>query len=153
VRLSLSRSDETPLEWLDDGVLRTLERISGSLEPREATVGVVVVDDRFIRDINARFRGKDRPTDVISFSYLDDNPPPVEDDIAGEVYVSHETVAAEATRMAVDVRHLFLRVGLHGLLHVIGYDHETDEEAERMERRERDILSEHIGPRPADGLF
>jgi probable rRNA maturation factor len=153
VNLSLSRSDDAPLEWLDDGVVATLDRISRSLEPSDATVGVVVVDDHFIRDINARFRGKDRATDVISFSYLDDDSPAAEDNLVGEVYISHETVTADAAKRAVDVALLFLRVSVHGLLHVLGHDHETDEEADRMERRERDILSSHLGDQPADGLF
>jgi probable rRNA maturation factor len=156
VNLSLSRSDDAPLDWLDDAVVRTLEKICRPLEPLEATVNVVVVDDSYIRDINARFRDKDTPTDVISFSYLDDIAPGLpegHDDLAGEIYISHDTVEKEAARAEVGAAHMFLRVGVHGLLHVLGYEHEADDEAALMEGRERDILSAHLGRECADALF
>jgi len=121
------------------------------LGPAARTLDVVVVDDAFISDLNARYRGKDKPTDVISFSYLDDDAPG--DDLAGEVYISHETIGRDAVELGVDVRHLFLRIGVHGALHVLGRDHERADEAERMEREEREILIAHLGEGPAARLF
>lgn len=150
MNLSLSRSDDLPeLDWLD-GVVSTLDSVCASLEPAHAAVGIVVVDDPFIRDINRRFRGRDRSTDVISFSYIDDLDG---DDLAGEVYVSYETVARQARELDVREAHMFLRVAVHGLLHVLGHDHETDSDAAAMELREREILTTHLGPGPADALF
>jgi probable rRNA maturation factor len=129
-----------------------MRRIGAALGPTGGTVGVVVVDDAFIRDINARYRGKDEPTDVISFSYLEDGVAD-EDDLVGEVYISHETLVRDAGALGVEARHLFLRIGVHGLLHVLGYDHESDEDAERMERAEREILLAHLGTEPTARLF
>jgi probable rRNA maturation factor len=150
VNLSLSRSDDVPLQWLDDALVDTLENICRTLEPSDGDVGMVVVDDPYIRGINGRFRGKDRPTDVISFSYLEDADA---DGLVGEVYISHQTVEREANDLGVDVAHLFLRIAVHGLLHVLGHDHEADDEARRMEERERAILEQHLGPGPAAVLF
>lgn len=150
MNLSLSRSDGVSLQWLDDELIDTLHRICRSLEPSDGDLGMVVVDDPFIRDINARFRGKDAPTDVISFSYLDDAD---DDGLVGEVYISHPTVEKEATDLGVDVSHLFMRIAVHGFLHVLGYDHERDEDARRMEAREREILDRHLGPALAAALF
>lgn len=152
MNLLLSRSDDIPLAWLDD-VVGMLEVICRTLEPRDAGVSVVVVDDPFIHDINLRFRGKDRPTDVISFSYLEDDSPGEDDELVGEVYISHETVLKEAADIGVDVAHLFLRVGVHGLLHVLGYDHESDADTSRMEGREREILVAHLGHERTAALF
>jgi rRNA maturation RNase YbeY len=152
VNLSLSRSDEiTALPWLDDAA-DTLESICESLDPEDATVGVVIVDDPFIRDINRRFRDRDLATDVISFSYLGDDDVGA-DDLVGEVYVSHDSVAREAEEAGVAVAHMFLRVAVHGLLHVLGHDHGSSAAATRMQRREREILCAHLGPEPADALF
>jgi len=151
VNLSLSRSDDVPLAWLD-GATDTLEEIGRSLDPIGAGVNIVVVGDAYIRDINARFRGKDRATDVISFSYLDDDTPG-DDDLAGEVYISHDMVKKEADDLGVDVSHLFLRLGVHGLLHIQGYEHDTDDDARRMEVREREILAAHLGEVAAALLF
>lgn len=156
MKLSLSRADDAPLDWLDDGAVETLGRICESLGPAGRTASVVVVDDATIQSLNARFRGKDQPTDVISFSYLDEDPTPVdpsEDDPAAEVFISHQTIARDADASGVDVTHLFLRMGVHGLLHALGHGHDTDEEAERMECEELEILSAHIGPGPAAKLF
>jgi probable rRNA maturation factor len=152
VNLSLSRSDEVPLDWLA-GVTDTLEKICRSLDPDGAAVNLVVVDDEFIRDINARFRGQDKPTDVISFSYLNDETRTDGDELVGEVYVSHETVAREADEMGVDVAHLFLRMGVHGFLHVLGHEHDTGDGALRMERQERNILDTHLGADASSALF
>jgi probable rRNA maturation factor len=60
--------------------------------------------------------------------------------VVGEVFVSHETLARDARRLGVDARHLSMRIVVHGFLHVVGYDHETDADARRMERRERAAL-------------
>ncbi len=109
------------------------------LRPAAGAVNVILVDDREIRRLNRRYRGKDRPTDVLSFSYLEDGGPG-EDGVAGDVYVSHETVARDAKQMGVAASALALRIVVHGMLHVIGYDHETDADAVRMERRERALL-------------
>lgn len=152
MNLSLSRSDDAPPDWPDQDVARTLENICRSLEPAEATVSVVVVDDAFIQDLNARFRGKDRPTDVITFSYLDDEAQE-HDDLAGEVYISYDTVTRDAAGAGVDDAHLFLRMGVHGLLHVLGYEHEADADADVMEGKERDILTQHLGRENAEALF
>ena len=99
-------------------------------------VNVVIIDDREIRRLNRRYRGKDKPTDVLSFSYEAS----AHDDVVGDVYLSHETLARDARRLRVEARDLSVRLVVHGVLHVIGYDHETDAEAERMERRERVAL-------------
>lgn len=53
----------------------------------------------------------------------------------------------------MDPRDLFLRIGVHGLLHVLGHGHETDEDAARMEEREREVLSGHLGRRALDAMF
>jgi probable rRNA maturation factor len=125
------------------------------MDPQSATVNVVVVDDPYIRGINREFRNIDEPTDVISFSYLndDDHAHRSEDDIAGEIYVSHQTIAKEAKRLGVDPGSLFVRVGVHGLLHVLGFDHETDDDAALMEREEKAILSRVLAPAELEMLF
>jgi probable rRNA maturation factor len=152
VKLSLSRSDDVPLDWLA-GVTDTLAQICRSLDPDGVGVNLVVVDDDFIRDINARFRGQDKPTDVISFSYLNDDDRTDGDELVGEVYVSHETVAREASELGVDVAHLFVRMGVHGLLHVLGHEHDSSDGARRMERQERRILDVHLGADASAALF
>lgn len=150
MNLSLDRSEG--VEAPDGGAVRSLTEIAAGLDPTDATVGLVLVDDARIREINREFRGKDRPTDVISFSYLDDKDPSPEPGLVGEIYVSHETLEKEAERLGVNPGRLFLRIGVHGLMHVLGYDHVEDEDARRMEARERELLSGHLEPAELDKL-
>jgi probable rRNA maturation factor len=155
VKLSLNRSDDRELPWLSDEVVDAIRKAGKPLDPAAATVNLVLVDDRYIRQINREFRNTDKPTDVISFSYLgDDGPSPDgEDDVAGEIYVSHQTIEKEAKQLGVDPGKMFLRVGVHGLLHVVGYDHGAAEDAARMEREEKSILSGLLAPAELDAMF
>jgi probable rRNA maturation factor len=155
VYLSLNRSDETDLPWLNEEIVESTRRAVESMEPREVTLNFVVVDDPYIREINREFRETDEATDVISFSYLGEDDPAgrCEDDVAGEVYISYQTIEKEAKRLGVDPGLVFLRVGVHGLLHVVGFDHETDEDAALMEREERSILSRTLAPEELEALF
>lgn len=139
MKVSLNRASRGRPRWFDAAWSRRVERAGGTLSPRAATVNVVLVDDREIRRLNRRFRGKDRSTDVLSFSYLEDGSAG-EDGVAGDVYVSHQTLTRDARRLGIDARDLSLRIVVHGMLHVVGYDHETDADARRMERRERSVL-------------
>ncbi len=126
------------------------------MDPVSADVEIVVVDDAFIRDLNRDHRGVDRPTDVLSFSYLEDldaGPPARRRGTAGEVYVSWETVEARAREEGIPPEHLFLRVGVHGLLHIIGYDHETRPQTGEMESEERRLLLQHLTSSEVEELF
>jgi len=153
VNLLLSLSDETRLDWLDAPTRRALTAIAAGLQPEGRAVGLVVVGDEEIRAINRDFRSVDAATDVLSFSYLDEGEPLEPGDPVGEIYVSFETLEREARELRVDVKQLFLRVGVHGLLHVLGYDHADDAGAERMEQAERTALLSFLDADDVDRLF
>jgi probable rRNA maturation factor len=111
-----------------------------------AHVGIVVADDETVRELNQRFLGLDEPTDVLSFGLAaaDEAPfalPPEEEASLGEVVIAYPTAlrqAEEAGRPAeVEVAHLLV----HGLLHLLGYDHERPEDEGAMRRREEEILA------------
>jgi probable rRNA maturation factor len=152
VKLTLSRSDPDQADWLDRSTLDQLHRLAAPLGETDDTVEVVVVGDEFIRKINNSYRNIDRATNVISFSYLEEGFPCGEN-VAGEMYISYETVEKEANEQAVDPKHLFLRISIHGLLHVLGYDHQDDGRHERMEREEKRILSQALEPDQVEALF
>jgi probable rRNA maturation factor len=152
VKLLLNRPDCEEALWLDRKTIAGARRIAAGLGNAEDTVEVSIVADDIIRRINREYRGEDRPTDVISFSYIEDGPPCAEK-IAGELYISHETVEKEAEKQAVDPKHLFLRAALHGMLHVLGFTHEAEEEARRMEAEERRILATILRREAVETLF
>jgi probable rRNA maturation factor len=124
---------------MDAAWSRRAAQAAAAIPPRRDIINVIVTDDRELRRLNRRYRGKDKPTDVLSFSYLE-NGGRAADGIAGDVFVSHQTLARDARRLGIAPADLALRIVVHGCLHVLGYDHETDADAARMERRERAVL-------------
>lgn len=153
MRLSLSRSDDEDATWLDGDVVDALTSIATELGPTDKAVDVVLVDDARIQEINRDFRSQDKATDVISFSYLEDHSVGDHDDLAGEIYISHETLVKEATQLGIRSSDLFLRLGVHGIFHVLGRDHETDASADSMEAEERRVLERYLDPETMAVLF
>jgi probable rRNA maturation factor len=108
--------------------------------PEELSLSLLLADDRAVRALNRGFRGKDKPTNVLSFPASAPpglpGPRPL-----GDIALAFETVAREAESegktLADHARHLIV----HGTLHLLGYDHETDAEAERMEALEVEALA------------
>lgn len=104
-------------------------------EKAEGGVEILLSDDEGVRALNAQWRGKDMPTNVLSF------PAPAGAGYLGDIVLAFETVEREARAQdksfAAHTAHLLV----HGLLHLLGYDHEADDEAENMEARERTILA------------
>jgi len=152
VKLSLNRDKGAAPAWMDAAWSRRASRAAASIAPRAAVINVIITDDRTMRRLNRRYRGKDKPTDVLSFSYLDDVPRD-RSTPAGDVFVSYQTLARDARRLGVAPANLALRLVVHGFLHVIGYDHENDADASRMERRERTVLRRVLPERSVRELF
>jgi probable rRNA maturation factor len=99
-------------------------------EKRE--LSVVLADDRFVRELNRDYRGKDKPTNVLSF--------PGDDEYLGDIVLALETVEREAKAQGKTVKHHTMHLLVHGVLHLLGYDHRGDTEAEEMEKKEIKIL-------------
>jgi probable rRNA maturation factor len=150
MKVSLNRASRKSPRWMDAAWRRRVARAAAGLGKRGATVNLVIVDDREIRRLNRRYRGKNKATDVLSFGYPAG---PERDAVVGDVYVSHETLSRDARRLGLDERHLSMRIVVHGLLHVVGYDHESDADAARMERRERTVLKRVLPARVVRELF
>ena len=112
-----------------------------NIHPSEVEVSIVFVDDTHIAALNREYRGLDTPTDVLSFPMDDPGIPGDEPVPLGDIVISLETVERETQDLAGFLNYLALLV-VHGLLHLLGYDHEADEEAEVMERLEAQALAD-----------
>jgi probable rRNA maturation factor len=99
-------------------------------------LAVLLTDDPGIRVINADWRGMDAPTNVLSFPA----PPSAGGRFLGDIVLAFETVAAEARAEGKPFAHHFAHLCVHGFLHLLGYDHVREKDAEVMETAERDIL-------------
>ena len=116
---------------------------------RDLDLAVAVVDAAAIRDLNRRYRHRDRPTNVLSFAQLDEvgqradfiRPPGLPVPL-GDVIIAHTTVVREAARDARDFSDHLCHLVVHGVLHLVGFDHIYDDEAGLMESLEGEVLAE-----------
>ena len=103
-------------------------------------VSLCLADDAQMRALNARWRGTDRPTNVLSFSTASAERLGVAP-ILGDIALAFETLAREAGESGASLADHYRHLVAHGFLHLVGYDHQTGEEAERMEALETRILA------------
>jgi probable rRNA maturation factor len=113
---------------------------------REAELSIRIVDAAESRALNRRYRGKDQPTNVLAFPA--ELPPELELPLLGDLVICREVVEAEAAAQAKPPDAHWAHMVVHGTLHLVGYDHESDAEAATMEALEAEILGELGWPDP-----
>lgn len=136
------------VEQVKDAVFK---RVEGEVDflalPKTFGVNLCLSNDAAVHKLNLEFRHMDKPTNVLSFANLDDTD---FDDVLtredfvelGDVIVAFETMEREAEEQGVSLHDHFCHLWAHGLLHILGYDHITPEDAAEMETREVDVLAE-----------
>ncbi|MGY4878271.1 rRNA maturation RNase YbeY [Vreelandella aquamarina] len=130
-------------EELERWVSAVLERHAD--EPaHELTIRVVDIDES--QALNRDYRGKDKPTNVLSFPF--EAPPGVDLPLLGDLVICHAVVDQEAQQQHKPLIQHYAHMVIHGTLHLLGYDHIEDDEAEAMEQLERTLLAEFDIPDP-----
>ena len=135
-------------DWPDEDrirplIVRAVETVmaGAGLDDVPSELSVVLTDDESMRAINGRWRGIDKPTNVLSFPAfplaVGDRPGPM----LGDIVMARETVVREAALDGKAVDAHFTHLIVHGLLHLLGHDHEDDTQAELMEQTEREALA------------
>lgn len=114
---------------------------------REVTIRFV--DEEESQTLNRDYRGKDKTTNVLSFPF--ESPPGIELPLLGDLVICHAVVAQEASEQGKPLEHHYAHMVVHGILHLMGYDHIDDQEAEEMEQFERELLAELGIPDPYAG--
>ncbi|MDU8924098.1 rRNA maturation RNase YbeY [Pasteurellaceae bacterium LIM206] len=109
-------------------------------ENLEPEMTVRIVDEAESRELNFTYRGKDRPTNVLSFPF--ECPPEVELPLLGDLVICRQVVEREAREQGKPLLAHWAHMVVHGSLHLLGYDHIEDDEAEQMERLETGIMLE-----------
>src|SRR6202051_4340998 len=124
---------------------------TGDAYPGEAELAVMLTDDAGIRTLNSNWRGIDKPTNVLSFPALPPTGPGGPDDAPAmlvDIAIAYETTRKEADDEQKPFDHHLSHLAVHGFLHLIGYDHENDDDAEDMEALETEILAQLGIPEP-----
>ena len=113
----------------------------------DAELAVMLTDDSGIRTLNNNWRGIDKPTNVLSFPALQPTGTATPSDVPrmlGDIAIAYETTRKEADDEQKPFDHHLSHLAVHGFLHLIGHDHENDDDAEAMEGLEQEILA-HLG--------
>ncbi|CAJ1787323.1 Endoribonuclease YbeY [Aeromonas hydrophila] len=136
LQLASASTDGLPSEaqlqgWLDGTILGFQQ---------EAEVTVRIIDEAESNELNLTYRGKDKPTNVLSFPF--EAPPGLELPLLGDLVICRQVVEHEAAEQGKPLMAHWAHMVVHGSLHLLGYDHIEDDEAEEMEALERDIMQE-----------
>lgn len=142
--------------WPEEDVLKRLVHRAagaafaeiGSVWSGTSELSVVFSDDANIRELNAGWRGKDKPTNVLSFPAFQVSGGGSLPPMLGDIVLAAETVSQEAELEQKPIENHISHLVVHGLLHLLGYDHETDAEADEMEAAERAALARLAIPDP-----
>jgi probable rRNA maturation factor len=118
-------------------VRRAVAQAAATASTTATELAIVLTDDSAIRQLNRLWRGIDAATNVLSFpsKRTADEPPHL-----GDIVLAYETIAREAAAEGKPFAHHLAHLVVHGFLHLVGYDHDKDADAETMERTERKIL-------------
>jgi probable rRNA maturation factor len=142
---------ESPL-WeaepdIDATLQRAISEAAADISTTDAELAIVLTDDSRIRALNQAWRGLDKPTNVLSFP-ADDRGGQGAPALLGDIVIAYETTKGEAGAQGTPFLHHLAHLAVHGFLHLRGYDHEAEDEAETMERLERQILARLDIPDP-----
>ena len=139
--------DTYGIEGVDEAFIHFIfdMALAHTASPINSEVGLVVTTDDQMRSLNHRYRGKDRPTNVLSFAN-DEIPDFVSadgkegKDYLGDIYISYPTLMREAHDLHETSRERFIQLFVHGILHLLGFDHEDKQDAAVMEQMEDKIV-------------
>lgn len=134
-----------PLRRVAQAVLNILGR-------SDAELSILIVDNAGIQEINREYLQRDRPTNVISFAMQEGEGAGIQPKVLGDVVISAERAATDAAAAQIPFEHELWFLLIHGILHLVGYDHErgTAEDARLMEEKERAILAQILAGTAAD---
>ena len=143
IELDLQNALEPPHEGVPDEAefQRWVEAAINKVEPEreEAQLTIRLVEEAEITELNATYRNKDKPTNVLSFPF--EAPPGVDIPLLGDIIICAAVVEREAAEQAKPLQSHWAHMVIHGILHLLGYDHIEEAEAEEMEGLEIALMS------------
>ena len=136
----------TVTQVIEDRIIEVLEETARVHEVDDlAEVSLMFTDDETIHEMNREYRGIDRPTDVLSFALEEGEEEEIyggpEENLLGDIIISVETATRQAEEYGHSVEREMAFLALHGMLHLLGYDHMEEEERKEMRAQEEAILA------------
>ena len=130
---------------LEEEIIRAAELVGKLYGAENSELSITLTDDEHIHELNKNFRGVDKPTDVLSFAFRESDEPQIlnqEVEILGDIIISLERAKIQAENFGHPYLREVIFLTVHGLLHLLGYDHIEDADRIEMEREQDFIMSE-----------
>ncbi len=111
-------------------------------------VGVILADDKYLNDLNQKYKNKDKPTDVLSFCYLEpgnEHNDGAREFAVGDIYISVERALEQADQAGHSPEKELFLLAVHGMLHLLGYDHSEENAKLLMQKKERELIEKYSG--------
>lgn len=140
--LSLDFNKRVKCPWTLDKIKKVFKIISAQTKIN-GELEVNIVGEKEIKDLNFRYRGKNKVTDVLSFAWQEDKI--VKSKNLGQIYICYPQIQRQAKELSVNVKEEFTRMLTHGFLHIIGYDHIEKKEAKKMFKIQEEIVCLYAG--------
>lgn len=145
MKIDVDISNETEFKEIELEVVKMFTRdiLNANLEKKDKDVYVSILftNNEKIKELNSKYRGKDSSTDIISFAYNDHKEIKEEVEILGDIVVSIEKVKEQAKEYGHSFEREFYYILIHGILHLLGYDHIENRDKKIMREKEEEILS------------
>lgn len=132
-----------------EDIKHAVETIGELYDVKDSEVSITLTDDKTIHDLNRNYRGIDRPTDVLSFAFHEsDEPAIITDDVdeaidtLGDIIISVERAKSQAEDYGHSLRREIVFLTVHGMLHLLGYDHMEESDRLEMEKEQEYIMSQ-----------
>ncbi|QIV96823.1 putative rRNA maturation factor [Allofrancisella inopinata] len=147
--LNIINDDEYPIPT-NQILLNCFELVAQRHNVKAASVNLNVVSDEEIKSINKQFRNKDKPTNIISFEFEKPQglPDGVIENFLGDIVIAPNVLDKEAKEQHKNLENHWCHIFIHGLLHLLGYDHQNDTDANIMENLEIELLDKLNIPNP-----
>ena len=138
----LIRNDHPDINIDCHDIENMIAKIMGHLDCPNQEVSILLTGDKDIRQLNQEFRSIDQPTDVLSFPQNSDEDPCISEEIIlGDIAVSLDIAKAQAKEHGLDFKEEIILLLIHGILHLLGYDHEISEQEEKkMQNKTRELF-------------
>lgn len=143
--------DDYAMEGIDDELIQFVFDVVVSLTKLDpdSEAGLVLTTDKHIQELNKQYRGKDKPTNILSFAYNETTPKEFQSDddknYLGDIFISRKQLQKDAKDAGVSDKEKFVHLLAHGLLHLAGIHHDTEKQAVRMEGLEDKVIELVLG--------